>query len=165
MLNATLLKHIRINNENWFSGILHRDLFVDNILTSFADEAEAITFFQDTRVLMSFASFNLRSLSSNSAQLQIKASNEDVLDEETPTKVLGMLWNANKDTLSFQQRVIPILDVTTKIEILKHTSRIFNPLGLLSSFTLRSTTLLQQIWQEKHDWDTPLLEHADVNRR
>jgi len=67
---------------------------------------------------MSYASFNLRPLSSNSAQLRIKASNEDVLDEETPTKVLGMLWDVNKDTLSFQQRVIPIPDVTTKIEIL-----------------------------------------------
>ena len=112
MLNATRLKHLELNKENWVSGILHRDLYVDNILTSLTDEAKAIPFFQDTRVLMSSASFNLRSWSSNSEQLRSKASNEDVLDEETPTKVLGILWDANKDTLSFKQRVIPIPDVT-----------------------------------------------------
>jgi len=90
LLNVTLLKHLELNKENWVSGILHRDLYVDNILTRFTDEAEAITFFKDTRVLMSSASFNLRSWSSNSEQLRSKASNEDVLDEETPKKVLGM---------------------------------------------------------------------------
>ena len=81
MLYATLLKHLELNKENWFTGILHRDLYVDNILTRFTDEEE------DTRLLMSSTSFNLHSWSSNSKQLRSKASNEDVLDEETPTKV------------------------------------------------------------------------------
>jgi len=39
MLNATLLRHLELNKENWVSGILHRDLYIDNIQTGFTDEA------------------------------------------------------------------------------------------------------------------------------
>ncbi|XP_045178019.1 uncharacterized protein LOC123538117 [Mercenaria mercenaria] len=79
------------------------------------------------------------------------------------TKILGMRWNAETDVLMFQTTNIPIRAITTKREILRQTSRLYDPLGLLSPVTVRAKIMLQHIWQEKFDWDTEL--PADIQHR
>lgn len=46
--------------------------------------------------------------------------------------------------------------VATKREILKWSSAIFDPLGLISPVTISAKLLLQQLWQEHVGWDTVL---------
>ena len=53
--------------------------------------------------------------------------------------------------------------VTTKREILKWSSAIFDPLGLTSPVTISAKLLLQQLWQEHVGWDTVL--NADLHAR
>ncbi|KAH3870026.1 hypothetical protein DPMN_033205 [Dreissena polymorpha] len=43
-----------------------------------------------------------------------------------------MRWNPAKLEMSFAEKNIPILDVVTKRTILKYSSQIYDPLGLLS---------------------------------
>ena len=74
-----------------------------------------------------------------------------------------MRWNTETDMLTFQQTYIPVTDTTTKREILRQTSKMFDPLGLLSPVTVRAKIILQQIWEEKFDWDTPL--PANIQKR
>ncbi|XP_060570545.1 uncharacterized protein LOC132728870 [Ruditapes philippinarum] len=149
ILNATILKHLASNSDVWVSSILRRDLYVDNVLSSFEDENQALAYFHDSRKLMSSANFNLRSWNSNSQKLRNLALNYDVQDRDKITKILGMRWNTETDMLTFQQTYIPVTDTTTKREILRQTSKIFDPLGLLSPVTVRAKIILQQIWEEK----------------
>ena len=58
--------------------------------------------------------------------------------------------------LSFAARDFPILTDVTKRLILKYSSQIYNPLGLLSPVTIRAKLLLQDLWKLKYDWDVPL---------
>ncbi|XP_053388630.1 uncharacterized protein LOC128551741 [Mercenaria mercenaria] len=99
---------------------------------------------------------NLRSWASNSLEIQKLAADDKVAEEDESSKVLGMLWNTKSDTLTFAQRDIPVLDSVTKRDILKFSSRIYDPLGLLSPVTVRAKLLMQDIWKQKVDWDEPL---------
>ena len=45
---------------------------------------------------------------------------------------------------------------TTKREVLKWSSSIFDPVGLLSPVTISAKLFWQQLWQEHLEWDTTL---------
>ena len=87
ILHATLTKHLEDNSHVWVSDLLKKDIYVDNIISSFTDEKTVCNYFRDTRDLMSSAGFNLRSWSSNSCRLSSLAKAEDVLDSDKITKI------------------------------------------------------------------------------
>jgi len=67
-----------------------------------------------------------------------------------------MRWTPEEDTMSFMHREIPTLHKLTKRDILRYSSQIYDPLGLLSPVTVRAKILLQKLWRDKVDWDVPL---------
>ena len=85
---------------------------------------------------MAKAGMNLRAWNSNSAALRSQAAIDGVLDAEVPVKILGMRWDLAKDEMSFAERNLPILEVVTKRTILRYSSQIYDPLGLLSPVTV-----------------------------
>ncbi|XP_049275496.1 uncharacterized protein LOC125759991 [Rhipicephalus sanguineus] len=79
--------------------------------------------------------------------------------QNAPTKVLGLYWNTEEDT--FHVSLEPLLDIVknekpTKRTVLQATPRIFDPLGLLSPFTIRAKIIFQDIWKQGIDWDGSL---------
>ena len=89
ILNATILKHLKSNSDVPASKILRRDLYVDNVISSFHDENECVQYYSENRALMSSAGMNLRSWGSNSEKLLQIAERDNVLDKDDMTKVLG----------------------------------------------------------------------------
>ena len=75
-------------------------------------------------------------------------------------RALGVLWNVEQDTLEI--KVVPKHLAPTKRGILKQTSTIFDPLGLIAPFVLRAKLILQELWRLGFDWDKsisgPLLD-------
>ena len=63
----------------------------------------------------------------------------------------------NKATLSTRQQLI------TKREVLQQSSKIFDPLGIITPITIRAKIFLQQLWKESIDWDEPLNETLTEN--
>ncbi|XP_053390639.1 uncharacterized protein LOC128553495 [Mercenaria mercenaria] len=84
------------------------------------------------------------------------ATHHNVLDEDKVTKLLGLRWQPEMDIMTFAERPIDTNPITTKRYILQSTSRIYDPLGILSPVTVRAKLLLQDIWKEHFTWDTPL---------
>ena len=158
ILHATLTKHLEDNSHVWVSDLLKKNIYVDNIISSFTDEKTVCNYFRDTRDLMSSAGFNLRSWSSNSCRLSSLAKAEDVLDSDKITKILGMRWDAATDTIYLARKTIPTFASMTKRTILQETAKIYDPLGFFSPITIRAKILLQDIWKQKFDWDIPLSE-------
>ncbi|XP_052237671.1 uncharacterized protein LOC127848982 [Dreissena polymorpha] len=154
ILKATLLKHLDENKTNPASLTLREDLYVDNVLSRFSQQSELVNYFRNTRALMNRASMNLRSWTFNSKTLREIAARESVLDADEVTKVLGMRWTPEEDTMSFMHREIPTLHKLTKRDILRYSSQIYDPLGLLSPVTVRAKLLLQKL--DKVHWDVPL---------
>ena len=159
MLSATILKHLEINKHVPAAKVIEKDIYVDNVFSSFEKKSDLLTYFTESRSLMSSAGMNLRSWTSNSETLRSRAKEENVLDTDEVIKKLGMRWNPVKDEMSFAERNIPILDVVTKRTILKYSSQIYDPLGLLSPVSVSAKILLQELWKAKYDWDTALPDH------
>lgn len=49
-----------------------------------------------------------------------------------------------------------ITSLTTKRDVFKESSKVFDPLGLLSPVSVRAKTFMQSLWQHNIDWDEPL---------
>ncbi|GFV40660.1 integrase catalytic domain-containing protein [Trichonephila clavipes] len=80
------------------------------------------------------------------------------------TKVLGLSWNTNEDYLTTDTKSLlefVSLDKNTKRFILQAVGKIFEPLGLISPFTVRMKCLLQDLWKEEIQWDDPLPTHME----
>jgi hypothetical protein len=84
-------------------------------------------------------------------------------------KVLGMVWNAYTDLITYNAKyknadqfieAMSLKKVSkgnwTKRLILRLSATVFDPLGLISPFTIRARTILQALWGENLDWDTPV---------
>ena len=118
MLNAVLSKHLK-NNHCDFTDNLTRDLYVDNIVSSYNSEEKLSKYFKVTRTLFAAGGFNLHSWASNSKVLQELATSENVLDNDHLVKILGMRWDTDKDTIGFASPdLIDFEQFNTKREVL-----------------------------------------------
>ena len=69
-------------------------------------------------------------------------------------KTLGIEWHPVPDKFWFSS--VPNLSAknsNTKRTILSESSKIFDPLGLVSPIVIRAKLIVQKIWQEKLEWD------------
>ena len=64
-------------------------------------------------------------------------------DSLSTAKTLGVLRNANEDTFSFNYSFTPDMEFT-KRNVLKKTATIYDPLGFLAPYVVRTKLLIQQ---------------------
>ena len=121
-------------------------------------EDTAVNYFIKSRSLMSSTTFNLHSWASNSPRLMNIAAEHQVAETNKPIKVLGLWWDIQHDLLYALPKpdTATYVNAMTKREILKWTSSIFDPLGLITPVTISGKLFLQQLWQKQLGWDTEL---------
>ena len=71
-----------------------------------------------------------------------------ILDPEGYTKTLGLEWNTNMD--------LPPLKKVTKYLLISDIAKTFDVLGWFAPTLVKAKILLQQLWEEKIDWDDPV---------
>ncbi|GFV64352.1 uncharacterized protein TNCV_2502701 [Trichonephila clavipes] len=83
---------------------------------------------------------------------------ESISKCEGDTKVLGLTWNLDRDTLrcTVNNAILEKLTEMTKRTILSAVQGIFDPLGILTAATLLPKMWLQETWKVKLAWDSPL---------
>ena len=118
---------------------------------------EAIQLYTNSKSIFNEASMNLREWVSNSNELN---SFIPIPDRAVGNinKVLGLLWNVERDTLSLKSVPTGEIQEITKRSILKTVASVFDPLGLFSPIVLRGKLLLQSLWGKSMDWDDPIEE-------
>ena len=90
---------------------------------------------------------------------------EKLFHHENTERILGIKWSPFEDSTGIQ---IPKFDcfegtVWTQRKALSLISKIFDPFGLLSTFTITMNIQLQDIWKNGQMWDKPLEEAAEQN--
>ncbi|GFX48215.1 integrase catalytic domain-containing protein [Trichonephila clavipes] len=150
------------DNPN-LSRVLQEDIYMDDLLSGADTPNKAISICKDIAHVLSTRGFHLRKWNSNSTEFLAQFSEhsshdarvELYKDSNESSKVLGLFWNSSNDTFGFQ----PSLELTpplTKRHILSESSKIFDPLGLLSPCTVFMKIFYQKLWLTKTDWDSPI---------
>ena len=89
--------------------------------------------------------------------------NLERLEMTNQHKVLGLNWNCVSDKFTFKFEALSRLAEgvePTRRNLLKVTSSLFDPLGILSPVLVHMKVLFQTLCEENVDWDVLLLEEA-----
>ena len=99
---------------------------------------------------------NLREWLTNSPKVNNQIKPKDQIEERV-TKVLGLVWNTNADELSISTKKLKLQQpATTKREVLTTLASLYDPLGMLTPFTINMKIFIQNLWEKGLDWDDKL---------
>ena len=144
-----------------------RNFYMDDLLKSFKSEEEALTVIQRLIMILEKGGFTLRKFLSTSQNIlkEIPPDKRAIpktelhLDETLNERALGVKWNLKSDCFTFASHVSR--QKHTKRGILRVTSSIFDPLGLLAPYVLRAKLIIQELWRQKVNWDDEVDDRID----
>ena len=181
ILGACVKKHLSQYKERFpkICEVLDR-LFVDDLSCSTDSVEEALEICTVSKEVLREGGFNLHKFKTNSGELRKqlcelesrKQANCQAVEinKETPEsnhsvmaseecKILGVKWNCGNDAISVEIAEVVKFGKSlaiTKRSLLKLTAKVFDPLGILTPFTVRMKVKFQQLCIEKVGWDDPL---------
>ena len=137
--------------------LIRRNFYMDDFVKSVPSAEQAIEFYNMLRAMLARGCFHLTKWNSNSAETLTsidqsdKSSSSSKTCEAEPTSpsILRLQWNVDADNLEVcrcMQKEIPVK--ITQRAVLFHVSAVFEPLGIVSPFTIRMRLLLKSIWKE-----------------
>ena len=165
---CTTQEHVQRNKELYpeVCDEILKNTYVDDFAFCRDEVNEARELQQSAKELMAQAAFNLTKWSSNSRELLKVIPEEDRapnslinLNQSFPencsiTKALGLKWDTNKDTLTYIIEIgQPQIETYTKRQVASCAAKVFDPIGLITPFTVRSKMLLQSLWTQGIGWD------------
>ena len=168
---GTIQEHVRRCKETFpvASSEILRNTYVDDFASGRDNVQETLKLQQSAAELMQKAAFNLTKWSSNSSEVMDAIPERDRaavslvnlesgLAEAHPiTKALGLKWNTITDNLVFGINVDVVKSksktVYTKREVASLAAKLFDPIGLIAPFLVRSKLILQSLWTKGVGWD------------
>ncbi|XP_055584778.1 uncharacterized protein LOC129737643 [Uranotaenia lowii] len=151
-------------------SIIHHH-YMDDYLQSFDSPEEAAETALQVRFVHSQAGFEIHSWSSNNDEV-LRAVGEsdpssvkffDTTESVSTERILGMFWVRAEDAFTFSSSLGRVPVWPTKREVLRIVMSIYDPLGLLSHFTIHGKILIQDIWRSGKSWDELIPE--DIHKR
>lgn len=140
--------------------VIKNDFYVDDMLTGANTREDARRIVKSTFEVLKRGCFILRKFYSNCPSVLDDIPNIEPLSkivelgENDEKKTLGLAWCPPQDTLSFNVKNIKSSSkIISKRSILSESSKLFDPLGLISPCIIVIKILLQSLWLEKLGWD------------
>ena len=139
-----------------------RNFYVDDLLMSYPSIKAAKETSHGVINLLQNKGFNLTKFQSNEESVLSDLSDEKLasqptgikLDDKVTSRALGVHWDLDTDCFVFKVNAkVDLSKPCTKRSILKLTSTIYDPLGLLTPVTLVAKLLVQELWRDKFEWD------------
>ena len=162
ILSETIHHHVTryLLTEPEIAEILASGFYVDDFTTGTQTVDKGFDVYKKAKQLMCQGGFNLRKWKTNSKILQGKINLAEGEDSEThEVKLLGVRWNTELDTFQFDFKEVTEFVRSlppTKRSILRISAKVFDPLGLLSPFVIKTKILFQTLCKSKLEWDSTL---------
>ena len=148
------------------ANVVLKHCYIDDLMPSAPTVDDAEETRKQLTELGDLAGFPIRKWISNEPDVIAdmvegdRASEIDLEKKELPTtKTLGVLWAATDNKFSFRHSLQLDGFEFTKTNVLRRTASVYDPLGFLSSYVIRSKLLTQKAWLEARDWDGLLPTH------
>ena len=142
-----------------------KSTYMDDSMDSVGTEEQGMTLYSELSTLLTKAGMHARKWLSNSPQVlkvipsQDRKSEVDLDNDQSPSmKTLGVWWLADEDMFMFKENKPNDDMIYSKRNFLKKIATLFDPIGLLSPFTVRAKILLQDMWTAGLDWDEEMPE-------
>ncbi len=182
LLNAVIRYHLDMFKETdpEFAAKLSNSFFVDDLCVSVRTVGEAIELYKKSCERMQQAGFKLRKWKTSDQTVREYISRDQSKENENASghtyakktlngsenvdgksKVLGIIWDENKDCLEIEldkseSKGTDIKKVHTKRSLLSALAKLFDPLGIVSPVTVIGKLFFQQLCIEGIDWDDEL---------
>nr|CAH7762827.1 unnamed protein product [Callosobruchus chinensis] len=150
------------------SEIIMNCFYVDDMLMGANNLKDAVQLGKRVFDILKSAGFTLRKWSSNNDEIlhemDVTTSNNDsiLINDMECFKALGLTWNKRNDTFNFKVSFCGNDQKVTKRLILSIISQLFDPMGLISPCVIIGKVLIQKLWLEKIDWDSPVSEELKI---
>jgi hypothetical protein len=153
-------------------------MYMDDVLKSFETPQEVIELINQVQPLLLGCDMVIQKFYSNCKEAlstlpperlskKVHFQEKDAILEAS--KVLGMVWDAEKDDYNFiakydspeaffDKQNLPEAPGWTKRGILRLSATVFDPIGLLAPFTIQARSLIQRLFSENLGWDDPIPE-------
>ena len=151
LLTATIQKHLS-NCEAQYGSMcnkLKRSFYVDDMVVSEKPVESSIKTMEAASEIIAKAT--------NDSEVK-RYFQSDALERSISQKILDVNWFTVSDTINvdFKNSIEEKMPRATKLNVLQTMARIYNPLGMIGSFTVRIKNLLRRIGKEHIDWDVNL---------
>ncbi|XP_064475845.1 uncharacterized protein LOC135389743 [Ornithodoros turicata] len=165
LLAATLRYHFEKMKDEYpdTAQRLGKHMYVDDLVIGAGDVDEAKKIAKEATEILSRAHMKLHKWASNDIDvrkfLQADLEERNLGDAKETQKVLGLTWAPEEDILTFSKNDLWSLRQArsdTKRSVLQMTARVYDPLGMLTPFTVQGRAIFQQLWKMNVGWDTPL---------
>jgi len=165
LLRATVKHHLEkyIESNPEMVDLINTNLYVDDLIlgADIVSGAESLSI--KSYEILRGASMELTKFRTNAPELinlwKKKLPEENIITSLTPSKVLGLTWNNDRDMIKYDmESLLEFLKnpKDTKRFVLQAAARIFDPLGLLAPFTVTIKILFQKLWELGIKWDDSL---------
>ena len=142
------------------------DFYVDDLLSGDDSVEKSLKKQKELIELMNAGGFSLHKWSSNHPALlnaiQKNHQHKGCLEISESIKTLGIHWHPRMDQFQFKVNLSTSKQIT-KRTILSDIARLFDPLGWLAPIMLTAKLIMQDLWVQEYNWDTPLPENI-VNK-
>ncbi|XP_067049218.1 uncharacterized protein [Acropora muricata] len=164
---ATVKAHVNKYAETFPDATreILNNMYVDDCLTGADTDNSALKLQQEMSDIMMGAAFNFTKRASNS-KLVMDGIDPDKratpplveCDSRGPLKALGVSRDLISGCFRFlaPTESVSSHDPMTKRSLLSLASRMFDPMGLISPFTVRAKILFQELWRRGLEWHDPL---------
>ena len=158
LLQACLKYHFQKYKNDEVATLLQHNFYVDNLQACVTSEDQLFNIVDRANTIMAEAGMPLQEWVTNSRKLndKIKSTDYFIKSDNGETKVLGIIWNYNEDTLKFKPIRFDDSKHLSKRNLLSNISKFFDPLGLMSPISIRGKMLIQKVWKGEYDWDQTL---------
>ena len=149
LLNATIKHHLDQYPTTRVVQELQTNLYVDDWLTDADSAPEGCDMLKEADNIMEKAGMSFNKWNSNNPVVVdlLHREFEDKYKESESVNVLGVRWSAGSDSFSFHCVAFPVGLVVTKRVVLSVIARLFDPLGMLTPFTMLVKFIFQDIWR------------------
>ena len=150
---------------------IKKNSYMDDFLASLPSTKETKKLISDVIEINSEVGFVMHGWASNDEQIISSICTEDKLKIKKQAnlskeeRVLGLYWDQDGDNLGFNvgfEKIRAELKngsvKPSKREVFSTTMSVYDPLGILSPFTIQAKLLIQDIWRSGISWDAEIRE-------
>ena len=147
------------------AAVVHTSFYVDDGLTGANSISEAADLQKELQELFARGGFVLRkwrtseiaALAHLPSELIESSKFQDLPIGNDFSKVLGLEWSPKQDSFPLTMSDMPSVTILTKRSLTSDIAHIFDVLGWFSPAIVQLKILLQRLWENKTDWDDPVL--------